>query len=243
MSDITESMLADTKPLTIDVPVCVDGELFRQRVKLESQLFFEEQRLDRQTRQAKALRDELRIAGDASGDPRERDIGREIDEARELIDEAKAGLLDLIDAYEAKTYVFRFVSIGPRWKKLKEAHAPTKEQSKEARENREIPPEFRDEDEFWPEAISASLAHIRKAVDDEGAWQPVDWTPEQYAANTATWNEAQHKDLREGCRAANERGNSMPGKDSSFARSLSSAAKPASPPPSASPAPSSTGGA
>lgn len=226
MADITESLMADTKPRTATAKVCVDGELFAQLMDLQRQMVEEQQNLKRLAAEQKRTG-----AGDAAGDPGEM-------ESRRLVDEAREGIEALLDAAEACTYEFRFRSIGPRWKKLKETHAPPRERVKEAREQGQPPPEFGEG--FWPAALAESLEAVRKVVDEE--WQPVDWDVDKLGEVTAAWNDAQRAELEAACRQANEWGNAVPGKDSSFARSLISAAKPASPETSAGPAASSTDG-
>lgn len=135
--------------------------------------------------------------------------------------EAARELDELLNRAERCTYKFRFVAIGQdRWKRLKTNHAPTKRQAQDYRERGQAPPEFMPT--FWPEAIVASLNAVRKAVDDDESWQPVQWDTDKLGEVTKKWNDAQFRELTAACRLANEEGNTLPSSDSAYVRTLTS---------------------
>lgn len=115
----------------------------------------------------------------------------------------------LLTQAEQRTYNFRFRSIGgDRWQKLKDDHAPSKEIIKRARDRGLLPPPY--DDGFWPEALAASLDAVKKATDDDDAWQAVDWDADKVREVTVAWNSAQREEVQAAARAANEEGNALP---------------------------------
>lgn len=126
---------------------------------------------------------------------------------------------ELLKRAEEKTYQFRFVAIGKdRWRRLEETHAPKKAEAQTFRDRGVPPPRVMPS--FWPPAISASLAGVRKGVDDETPWEDVDWDVDKLAEVTKRWNNAQWNELVSGCRLANEEGNTLPKADSAYVRTL-----------------------
>lgn len=130
----------------------------------------------------------------------------------------------LLEQAQDHTYCFRLKALGvDRWKRLKEEHPPSKQQIKDATDRKQRPPEVRDS--FWPEAIAACLDAVKHASEDDDAWQPVDWDSDDVRQFTEQWNAAQFAELQASCRLANESGSALPGKDSAFARTLSTDGK------------------
>lgn len=153
------------------------------------------------------------------------------DLTRQLFEERQAGsddmggstvareIEELLDEAEGRTYFFRFAAVGrDEWKRLKDTNAPSVTAIKTAREKGRTPPPYTEN--FWPEAIAASLTQVRKATDPEDAWQDVSWDAAKVREITASWNDAQWKEITAGCEAANEGESTLPSRNSGSVRML-----------------------